>query len=49
MTLVIKLLLLFILWWVCVRTMHPQLEKGSSWLLDTQERPVIIKKQEVFK
>ncbi|WP_428413788.1 cytochrome oxidase putative small subunit CydP [Legionella sp.] len=49
MTLVIKLLLLFLLWWVCVRTMHPQLEKGSSWLLGSQEKSVLIKKQEVFK
>ncbi|WP_407659011.1 hypothetical protein [Legionella lytica] len=37
------------MWWVCVRTMHPQLEKNNRWLLGSQEKPAPIKKQEVFK
>lgn len=33
LTLVSKLILLFLLWWFCVRTMHPKLEKDDVWLL----------------
>lgn len=40
LTLVIKLLLLFLLWWVCVRAMHPKLEKGDVWLLGPKNQPL---------
>ncbi|MFJ1269339.1 hypothetical protein ACD661_12295 [Legionella lytica] len=42
-------MLLFLLWWVCVRTMHLPLEKGDQWFLGSAEKPALIKKQEVFK
>jgi len=40
LTLIVKLLLLFLLWWFCVRTMHPTLEKSDAWLLGTKKPAV---------
>lgn len=40
LTLIVKLLLLFLLWWFCVRTMHPVLEKKEEWLLGFK-KPVV--------
>lgn len=33
LTITIKLILLFLLWWVCVRGMHPVLSNSQEWLL----------------
>lgn len=33
LTLAIKFILLFLLWWFCVRGMHPVLLKGKDWFL----------------
>ena len=41
LTITIKLILLFLLWWVCVRDMHPVLSKKQEWLLGKSEQPVI--------
>ncbi|WP_370449443.1 cytochrome oxidase putative small subunit CydP [Legionella sp. km772] len=38
LTLIVKLLLLFLLWWVCVRTMHPKLDPGNIWLFGHQKQ-----------
>ncbi|WP_392538625.1 cytochrome oxidase putative small subunit CydP [Legionella sp. 227] len=46
LTLVIKLLLLFVLWWVCIRTIHPRLEESDMWLLGPQEQTL---SQQVIK
>lgn len=41
LTITIKLILLFLLWWVCVRGMHPPLSHGPEWLLgSSKEQPV---------
>ena len=40
LTLIVKLLLLFLLWWFCVRTMHPTLEKKDVWLLGAKKQTV---------
>lgn len=31
-TLVIKMILLFVLWWVCIKTIHPVIESRSNWM-----------------
>ncbi|RUR13052.1 cytochrome oxidase putative small subunit CydP [Legionella sp. km772] len=38
LTLIVKLLLLFLLWWFCVRTMHPTLETKEAWLLGSKKQ-----------
>ena len=38
LTLVVKLFLLFLLWWFCVRTMHPVLENKQDWLLGSKKQ-----------
>ncbi len=40
LTLIIKFLLLFLLWWFCVRTMHPKNEKNDAWLLGSKSQSV---------
>jgi hypothetical protein len=40
LTLIVKVLLLFLLWWFCVRTMHPKLEKNDAWLLGSKKQSV---------
>lgn len=40
LTLILKLLLLFLLWWFCVRTMHPTLETKDAWLLASKKQAV---------
>ncbi|MFA6303352.1 MAG: cytochrome oxidase putative small subunit CydP [Legionella sp.] len=35
-TLSCKIVLLILLWWVCVRGMHPQLLSGQEWMLGKQ-------------
>lgn len=40
LTLIVKLLLLFLLWWFCVRSMHPTLEKKENWLLGSKKQAV---------
>lgn|GEM_PF-2335564 len=40
-TLVIKLFFLFLLWWVCVRGMHPVLSSSKEWLLGKDTQPII--------
>lgn len=37
LTLLVKILLLFLLWWFCVRTMHPKLEQSEHWLLGAKK------------
>ena len=41
-TLAVKLVLLFLLWWFCVRTMHPVLETKQNWLLGTKNQSVSL-------
>lgn len=40
LTLVIKFILLFLLWWFCVRTMHPTLEKSQDWFLGNSKTKI---------
>lgn len=47
LTITIKLILLFALWWVCVRGMHPVLESSQEWLLGKQKQSVSSKNQEM--
>ena len=48
LTLIIKLFLLFLLWWFCVRTMHPVLEKGPAWLLGSNKSAVSNTKKVIY-
>lgn len=43
LTITIKLILLFLLWWVCVRGMHPVLTSSQEWLLGKSQQPVFSK------
>ena len=38
LTVTIKIILLFLLWWVCVRGMHPVLSSNQEWLLGKQQQ-----------
>lgn len=40
LTLLIKLLLLFLLWWFCVKGKHFVLSNPTEWLLGNSEQPV---------
>lgn len=40
LTITIKMILLFLLWWVCVRGMHPVLSSSQEWLLGSKQQPV---------
>lgn len=40
LTIVVKMILLFLLWWVCVRGIHPVRSSGQEWLLGNTEQPV---------
>ena len=37
LTLIFKLLLLFLLWWFCVRAIHPKLEDSDAWFLGSKK------------
>ena len=39
-TLMIKMILLVLLWWVCVKGMRPVLSSGQEWLLGKHDQPV---------
>ncbi len=41
LTITIKIILLFLLWWVCVRGMHPVLSSNQEWLLGKQQQPEV--------
>lgn len=41
LTIAIKLILLFLLWWFCVRGMHPDLSKSQEWLLGKSRQPAV--------
>lgn len=38
LTITIKLILLFLLWWICVRGMHPVLKSSQEWLFGTNQQ-----------
>jgi len=38
-TLVVKLVLLILLWWVCVKHFHPVIKSRSQWLMGVSEPP----------
>jgi len=40
LTLLVKLFFLFLLWWFCVRGMHPVLSSSEEWLIGKKEQPV---------
>ena len=44
-TLIVKLLLLFLLWWFCVRGMHPLLSTSQDWFLGTADAKQSINKR----
>lgn len=39
LTIIVKMGLLFLLWWVCVKGMHPVLSSSQEWLLGKQAQP----------
>lgn len=41
LTITIKMILLFLLWWVCVRGMHPVLSSSQEWMLGKKQQPEI--------
>ncbi len=48
-TITVKLLLLFLLWWICVRGMHPVLTSTQEWMLGKKVQSVTsYKTQEVI-
>lgn len=49
LTLVIKLLLLVLLWWFCVRDMRPILSTSQDWLLGTVDHSSLDPKQMINK
>lgn len=40
LTIIIKLIFLFILWWFCVRGMHSVLPSSQEWLLGKEKQSV---------
>lgn len=42
LTLLIKFILLFVLWWTCVRGMHHDLTPTKEWLLGSKPQQVQI-------
>lgn len=38
-TLTIKMILLVLLWWVCVKGIHPVLSSSQAWLLGADDQP----------
>lgn len=40
-TLLVKVVLLVLLWWVCVKGMHPILSSSQEWLLGKNEQPAV--------
>ena len=51
LTLVVKLILLFILWWVCIKHFHPALQSRSHWLLGVSNSSTFssVQTHEVYK
>ncbi|MFI4962438.1 MAG: cytochrome oxidase putative small subunit CydP [Legionellales bacterium] len=41
-TIAFKIILLVLLWWFCVRGMHPVLTNSQDWLLGTKDHPKLI-------
>ncbi|WP_370272538.1 cytochrome oxidase putative small subunit CydP [Legionella sp. km535] len=39
LTITVKMILLFLLWYVCVRGMHPVLPSGEEWMLGKTTQP----------
>ncbi|MBL7481117.1 cytochrome oxidase putative small subunit CydP [Legionella bononiensis] len=39
LTITVKLILLFLLWYVCVRGMHPVMPSGKEWMLGQSAQP----------
>ncbi len=37
LTLLIKTILLVLLWWVCVKTLHPVVESRANWFFGVSE------------
>ncbi|WP_298624666.1 cytochrome oxidase putative small subunit CydP [uncultured Legionella sp.] len=40
LTLIVKAILLFLLWYVCVRGMHPTLSNAKEWMLGKEEQSI---------
>ena len=37
-TLIIKIILLILLWWVCVKGLHPVLSSAQEWMLGVNDK-----------
>lgn len=47
LTIFVKLILLFLLWWFCVRGMHPVLTSSKEWLLGTNQQAISSQKNKM--